>query len=111
MKESHVERLATHNGPESCAVFRKGSGGVTLQQAVAWNVGTCRSDVKGEIQMGGLWPAKTPCESSSTVRKTVLVVKSVQDGVRQYAAGLVSDAADVAPARGNAGDAEPESRS
>src|SRR5580658_3110520 len=26
MKESHVERLATHNGPESCAVFRKGSG-------------------------------------------------------------------------------------
>ena len=26
MKESHVERLATHNGPESCAVFRKESG-------------------------------------------------------------------------------------
>ena len=28
-------------------------GGVTLRQAFAWNVGTCRPDVKGEIQMGG----------------------------------------------------------
>ncbi len=26
MKESHVKGLATHDGPESCAAFRKGSG-------------------------------------------------------------------------------------
>ena len=26
MKESYVEGLATHNGPESCAAFRKESG-------------------------------------------------------------------------------------
>jgi RNA-directed DNA polymerase len=26
MKESHVEGLATHDGPESCAALRKGSG-------------------------------------------------------------------------------------
>ena len=26
MKESHVEGLATHDGPESCATSRKGSG-------------------------------------------------------------------------------------
>jgi len=25
MKESHVEGLATHDGPESCAAFREGS--------------------------------------------------------------------------------------
>ena len=25
-------------------------GGVTLHQALVWNVGTCRLDVKGEIQ-------------------------------------------------------------
>jgi RNA-directed DNA polymerase len=26
MKESHARGLATHDGPESCAAFRKGSG-------------------------------------------------------------------------------------
>jgi hypothetical protein len=35
-------------------------GGVTLRQAFAWNVGTCRPDAKGEIQMGG------PHEDEST---------------------------------------------
>ena len=28
-------------------------GGVTLSQALGWNVGTCRPDAKGEIQVGG----------------------------------------------------------
>ena len=27
-------------------------GGVTLNRALAWNVGTCRPDAKGEAQMG-----------------------------------------------------------
>ena len=35
-------------------------GGVTLNWAVAWNVGTCRPDAKGEVQMGG------PHEDKST---------------------------------------------
>jgi GT2 family glycosyltransferase len=34
--------------------------GVTLRQALAWNVGTCRPDEKGEIQAGG------PCGDEST---------------------------------------------
>ena len=35
-------------------------GGVTLNWALAWNVGTCRPDAKGEVQMGG------PHEDKST---------------------------------------------
>ena len=35
-------------------------GGVTLTRALAWNVGTCRPDAKGEVQMGG------PHEDKST---------------------------------------------
>ena len=35
-------------------------GGVTLNWALAWNVGTCRPDAKGEVQMGG------PHEDEST---------------------------------------------
>jgi hypothetical protein len=35
-------------------------GGVTLNRALAWNVGTCRPDAKGEVQMGG------PHEDQST---------------------------------------------
>ncbi len=35
-------------------------GGVTLDQALMRNVGTCRPDAKGDIQAGG------PCEDQST---------------------------------------------
>ena len=35
-------------------------GGVKLDQAFAWNMGTCRPDAKGEIQAGG------PREDEST---------------------------------------------
>ena len=28
-------------------------GGVTAIQALVWNVGTCRSDAKGEVRVGG----------------------------------------------------------
>ena len=35
-------------------------GGVTLTQAFVWNVGTCRLDAKGDIQMG------SPHEDQST---------------------------------------------
>src|SRR5215813_4607664 len=29
-------------------------GGMTLNWSLAWNVGTCRPDAKGEVQMGAL---------------------------------------------------------
>jgi hypothetical protein len=46
--------------PDCCPDGVRHEGGVTLGQALAWNVGTCRFDAKGEAQMGG------PHESEST---------------------------------------------
>ena len=46
--------------PDCCPDGIRHEGGVTLNQALAWNVGTCRPDAKGEIQAGG------PCEDEST---------------------------------------------
>ena len=36
--------------PVACLGGIRHKGGVTLDQALVWNVGTCRLDVKGEIQ-------------------------------------------------------------
>jgi hypothetical protein len=38
-------------GPAYCLSGARHKGGVTLIQAFAWNVGTCRPDGKGEIQV------------------------------------------------------------
>lgn len=46
--------------PDCCPDGIRHEGGVTLRQAFARNVGTCRLDAKGEIQMGG------PHEEEST---------------------------------------------
>jgi hypothetical protein len=46
--------------PDFCPGGIRHKGGVTLIQASMWNAGTCRPDVKGEIQAGG------PCEDEST---------------------------------------------
>jgi hypothetical protein len=46
--------------PDYCPDGIRHEGGVTLQLAFAWNVGTCRPDAKGEIQAGG------PREDEST---------------------------------------------
>jgi hypothetical protein len=46
--------------PDCCPGGIRHEGGVTLNQASMWNAGTCRSDAKGEIQIGG------PYEDEST---------------------------------------------
>jgi len=46
--------------PDCCPDGIRHEGGVTLGQALVWNVGTCRPDAKGEIQIGG------PYEGEST---------------------------------------------
>src|SRR5271169_5024014 len=46
--------------PDCCPDGIRHEGGVTLHLALAWNVGTCRPDAKGEIQVGG------PHEDEST---------------------------------------------
>jgi len=37
--------------PAACLGGTRHIGGVTLDQALVWNVGTCRLDDKGEIQV------------------------------------------------------------
>ena len=37
--------------PADCPDGVRHKGGETLAQAIVWNVGTCRLDVKGEIQV------------------------------------------------------------
>ena len=39
--------------PDCCPDGIRHEGGVKLNRALARNVGTCRPDAKGEIQMGG----------------------------------------------------------
>ena len=39
-----------HEKPAACVGGIRHKGGVTLDQALVWNVGTCRLDDKGEIQ-------------------------------------------------------------
>jgi hypothetical protein len=46
--------------PAYCPVGIRHEGGVTLNQALLWNVGTCRPDAKGEPQVG------SPHEGEST---------------------------------------------
>ena len=46
--------------PDCCPGGIRHEGGVTLDQALAWNVGTWRLDAKGEVQVGG------PYEGEST---------------------------------------------
>src|ERR1700761_4101528 len=46
--------------PDCCPGGIRREGGVTLNQASMWNVGACRSDATGEIQIGG------PDEGEST---------------------------------------------
>ncbi len=46
--------------PAYCSTGVRHEGGVTLIQALARNVGTCRPDAKGEAQAGSI------CKSQST---------------------------------------------
>jgi hypothetical protein len=46
--------------PDCCPDGIRHEGGVTSRLAFAWNVGTCRLDAKGEVQMG------SPHEDEST---------------------------------------------
>jgi hypothetical protein len=39
-----------HEKPVACVGGTRHRGGVTLDRALVWNVGTCRLDEKGEIQ-------------------------------------------------------------
>jgi hypothetical protein len=48
---SRYPRTKLRGQPVYCLGGTRHKGGVTLYQALVWNGGTCRSDVKGETQM------------------------------------------------------------
>lgn len=58
--EMSLPRDESGGWPDCCPDDIRHGGGVTLGLALAWNVGTCRSDAKEEAQMG------CPHESKST---------------------------------------------
>jgi hypothetical protein len=43
-----------HEQPVACVGGTRHRGGVTLDRALVWNVGTCRLDAKGETQGAAL---------------------------------------------------------
>ena len=51
-------------------------GGVNLSQALVWNVGTCRSDGKGETQSGGPMRVRVPMRDTGA-DQLVVVLKSL----------------------------------
>ena len=59
-EEKSLTRDEAGGRPDCCPDGIRHEGGVTLHLALAWNVGTCRLDAKGEIQVGG------PHEDEST---------------------------------------------
>src|SRR5215471_18900218 len=58
--EMSLTREESGGRPDCCPDGIRHEGGVTVNQALVWNVGTCCPDVKGELQAGG------PCEEEST---------------------------------------------
>ena len=58
--EKSLPRDESGSWPDCCPDDIRHEGGVTLGLALAWNVGTCRPDAKGDAQMG------CPHESKST---------------------------------------------
>jgi len=108
MKESHVKGLATHDGPESCAAFREGSGealtGVRAGRvfsrernllrdadAVRRSGRQYRTHRQREVRLG---PARseTPCTYGNTSRENrEILCPPTADG----AAGRVGKSKDV----------------
>ena len=54
-------------------------GGMILFQALLWNVGTCRSDVKGEVQVTEFTRTRVPILSTGA-EQLVVVMKPINVG-------------------------------
>ncbi|MBP2449437.1 hypothetical protein JOH51_006945 [Rhizobium leguminosarum] len=62
--------------PDCCPDGIRHEGGVTLGQALVWNVETCRPDAKGEIQVGGPYEVRVPMRGTGT-EQPVVVMKAL----------------------------------
>ena len=57
-------------------------GGVTLFQALLGNVGTCRMDVKGEVQMGNAMRTSVPMPGTGAEQLVVVTKRSNVRGAK-----------------------------
>ena len=57
--------------PEDCPSSIRHVGGAKLNQALVWNVRTCRSDAKGEIQAAKSARIRVPMRSTGTEQLVV----------------------------------------
>ncbi len=57
-------------------------GGVTLFQALLGNVGTCRMDVKGEVQMGNAMRTRVPMPGTGAEQLVVVMKRSNVRGAK-----------------------------
>jgi len=57
--------------PEGCPSGIRHGGGAKLNQALVWNVRTCRSDAKGEIQAAKTARTRVPMRSTGTEQLVV----------------------------------------
>ncbi len=76
-------------------------GGVTLFQALLGNVGTCRMDVKGEVQMGNAMRTSVPMPGTGAEQLVVALKRSNVRGAKglRHSVSRLSQ-----PARGGAHD-------
>ena len=57
-------------------------GGMSLVQAVLWNTGTCRSDVKGDAQVAKITRARVPMRSTGAEQLVVALSPSNAGGAK-----------------------------
>ena len=57
-------------------------GGMSLVQALVWNVGTCRFDAKGNIQVAKTMRVKVPMRSTGAEQPVVVMKSAKADGAK-----------------------------
>ena len=68
--------------PVDCLSGVRHKDGVTLTQALVWNVGTCRSDGKGETQVEETTRMSVPMRSTGTEQSVVAEKSRNGDGAK-----------------------------
>ena len=69
--------------PVDCLSGVRHKDGVTLTQALVWNVGTCRSDGKGETQVEETTRVRVPMRDTGTERSVVAKKSRNGDGAKE----------------------------
>jgi hypothetical protein len=73
---------STQGIPVYCLSGVRHKDGVTLIQAFVWNVGTCRSDVKGETQVEEPTRVRVPMRDTGTEQSVVAEKSRNGDGAK-----------------------------